>query len=372
MGSEGAAAFGVVEAATEFIDATLFHGPTHADLLRAHLAEHPNPALHTIEVAHAGLPLPVWGQVRWSILYMRWLKRAAAAIREHGNFDLVFHVSYPSFWIPSPAPFFGVPSIVCLGGGVVSPPALRHYLGGVGRASEALERVVGWGGATRPRVRRSWEKATLRFPENKDTEHRIPYPPSRVINRAALASIDRSPPRQRQPFILFPSALVSKKGTRLAAEALSFTKPDVRLVFAHVGAERRKIEAIGREAGTLARIEFLGKVSRPRLFELYREAAAVMYTGLREEGGASLSEAMQMGAPVIVLAHGGLLDLVASATDLERLRLIPPTADAPRLLGEAMDHFVTNLSTATNGYLDQDSVKKAIGQGIAEALGSGY
>lgn len=370
-GSEGAAAFGVVEAATEFIGVTLFHGSDHAEILRAHLAEHPNPALHTVEVPDASLPFPAWGQVRWSLLYMRWLKRVAAAIREHGDFDLVFHVSYPSFWIPSPAPYFGVPSIVCLGGGVVSPPALRRYLGAAGRASEALERVVGWVGAARPSVRRSWKNATMRFPESKITEMRVPYTPSRVVNRAVLADADQTTPQPRQPFILFPSGLVPKKGTRLAVEALGLTKSGVRLVFAHEGGERRWIEATGRHAGTLARMEFLGKVPRPRLFELYREAAAVMFTGLREEGGCSLSEAIQLGAPVIVLAHGGVLDLIGYATDPVRIQLVPPTKDAPRLLAEAMDNFVGNLSTATDGYLDQDAVRKIIGQGIAEALSTG-
>ena len=53
-------------------------------------------------------------------------------------------------------------------------------------------------------------------------------------------------------------------------------------------------------------------------------AGAVVFAGVREEGGTALAEAMQRGAPVIVFANGGAKTVAEAAIDHKRVRLVAP------------------------------------------------
>jgi glycosyltransferase involved in cell wall biosynthesis len=58
---------------------------------------------------------------------------------------------------------------------------------------------------------------------------------------------------------------------------------------------------------------------------MLRGSAAVVFTGLREEGGLALAEAMLCGAPVMVLGNGGARTIAAAGTDATRVALIEPS-----------------------------------------------
>lgn len=73
-----------------------------------------------------------------------------------------------------------------------------------------------------------------------------------------------------------------------------------------------------------------------------RGATTVMFTGLREEGGLALAEAMYAARRLVVLDHGGAGAVARTATDPERVALIQPgEADAVALsFAEAVEaHF---------------------------------
>ncbi len=112
-------------------------------------------------------------------------------------------------------------------------------------------------------------------------------------------------------------------------------------------------------------MEFLGRLPRDRVLELLSEAPAALFTGLREEGGVALAEAMRSGTPVIVLANGGARTVAEAATDRRRVELIEiGSMDAcAKRLAAAMDRFVVDPPTSTTPLLDRRS---AIGglQGI--------
>jgi glycosyltransferase involved in cell wall biosynthesis len=83
-------------------------------------------------------------------------------------------------------------------------------------------------------------------------------------------------------------------------------------------------------------------------------ASSTVFTGLREEGGLALAEAMLIGTPVIVLAHGGARTIASSTTDPDRVVLVAP--DDPRTtaiqIGRAMTRFSHALSQRHDPMLD--------------------
>jgi glycosyltransferase involved in cell wall biosynthesis len=176
--------------------------------------------------------------------------------------------------------------------------------------------------------------------------------------------------KERKSYILYVSPLEARKGPRLAIRALAYTAEDVRLVVAGDGPERRPLERLARRLGVAHRVDFLGRIARAEVIDLLSEAAAVVFTGLREEGGVALAEAMLTGAPVIVLANGGARTVAASSTDPARVVLIPPggVAETARRIGQAMNRLSRNPATASGSLIDQQRARQVLGVVVGEAL----
>jgi glycosyltransferase involved in cell wall biosynthesis len=193
---------------------------------------------------------------------------------------------------------------------------------------------------------------------------------TRVINRAILQEVPHVNPGDCKNYLLFPSALEPRKGARLALHALAYTPSWVRLIFVADGYERRALDRLAKRLGVADRIEFRGKIARAEMFRMMAGAAAVLFTGLREEGGCALSEAMQLGVPVIVLGHGGARIVAEANTDPSRVALIEPQS-AKRTVGDfaaAMTKFSAHPSPVRVSYLDCAGRKSALQQALRDAM----
>jgi hypothetical protein len=95
---------------------------------------------------------------------------------------------------------------------------------------------------------------------------------------------------------------------------------------------------------------------------MYAVSAAAVFTGLREEGGLALAEAMLCGAPVIVLGNGGRGRSRRPGTDATRVALIEPSGpnETARRMGEAMSMFSRTPPTASTPLLDQAAAKRVL------------
>jgi glycosyltransferase involved in cell wall biosynthesis len=71
------------------------------------------------------------------------------------------------------------------------------------------------------------------------------------------------------------------------------------------GPERESLEALARELGIQDRVDFLGRVPRPRVLELCRSHDAFIFPSLHDSGGIAVLEAMYLGLPVVCLDLGG-------------------------------------------------------------------
>ncbi|NNM34167.1 MAG: glycosyltransferase [Gemmatimonadetes bacterium] len=173
-----------------------------------------------------------------------------------------------------------------------------------------------------------------------------------------------------QPVVVFPSALISRKCPRLALEALAHA-PDVRLQFAHGGPQESMLRRVAKRLGVADRVDFLGKVPRAELFERLAQASAALFTGVREEGGLALAEALSLGTPVVVLSVGGARTLGRAAPDPTRVALIDPydPRGARAALGAAMVRFVRRPVVDRSPNLDAAAAEARLISLVGSAIG---
>jgi glycosyltransferase involved in cell wall biosynthesis len=170
---------------------------------------------------------------------------------------------------------------------------------------------------------------------------------------------------------LVVGALESRKGIRLVLHALAAAERDVRLAVVGTGPERAALQALAEQLGIAARVRFVGAVPRDQVMRFVASAAAVVFTGLREEGGLALAEAMLAGAPVIVLAHGGARTIASASVDGSRVALIEPGTftDTACRIGAAMSRFTRATPARSGPTLDvaqaRDTLRAAVERACA-------
>jgi glycosyltransferase involved in cell wall biosynthesis len=377
-GSEPGAGWGVVRALAPIAHCTVLVGPEHVAGLTRWASATGDPNVAFVEVGE-----PRWGRfakhhrATWFPLYLLWLRRARSeGLRLHRRrpFDLIYHATYSAFWLPSPVTEFGVPSVWGpVGGAVVTPPRLWGQLGARGIVGEVLDAVSTAAMGRLPATRRTWRRASVRIVQNEATLASLPrslQASTRVLNHATL--VDAPPLTRRRPTrrVLSIGPLESRKGVTLAIHGLVHAAADIRLVIVGDGPRRRFLASLARRLGVADRVEFLGRVSREQVFPLLEEAASAVFTGLREEGGLALAEAMYAGVPVIVLAHGGARTLAEASLDPDRVALIPPgdRRVTARAIGSAMTRFCDALHAETTPLLDAAQHVRQLHAAVAEAL----
>jgi glycosyltransferase involved in cell wall biosynthesis len=225
-----------------------------------------------------------------------------------------------------------------------------------------------------PATRATWRKATVRLFNNEASLAMMPRDlpgTSLVLNNAPFADVVPAKPGPRGRFVIFPSPLDPRKGPRLALQALVHTEPDIRLVFAADGIERRPLERMAARLGLTDRVDFLGWIPRAQMFELLVTASASIHTGLREEGGVALTEAMIHGTPVIVLGHGGARTIAESTTDPARVALVKPASfdRTAREIAAEIDRFCAHPSTRTDPSIDREDYVRRLRGAFEIALG---
>jgi hypothetical protein len=382
QGSEAGIGWGMVRALAPVAALTVLVRTPDLDEIRSWCEDHEPPP----DVELVGVPGPTFGSragrtslvklALWRSHYLGWLYHAARLGRQldaEQPFDAVIHATLGIYWLPTPATDMGIPSVWGpTSGAAASPPCLYHYLGVHGVLAEWAEIATAWLFAHTPWTMRTWRRATVRLVETESTLSRLPRalrPDTEVVSRAALSSVDAIPPRPRQPFIVFLSRLERRKAPSLALDAVARAPEDVRLVFIHEGPQEQALRQKAERLGISHRVEFRGKVSRAEMRATLGECAGAIFTGLREEGGTALAEAMGGGVPVIVLSHGGARTLAEANTDPERVVMVEPSrpANTAQRLADAMTDYCRNLRSARDSFLASKPVAFAMQQAVLHA-----
>ena len=115
-----------------------------------------------------------------------------------------------------------------------------------------------------------------------------------------------------------------------------------------------------KRLGVSERVHFLGQLPRDEYMEMLQTSAGAVFTGLREEGGLALAEALAAGVPVVVLGIGGAQLIAAGAEDPERTRVIEPgpLGDVVSSIARAMREIQTISRPARRPNFDFESARR--------------
>ena len=128
-------------------------------------------------------------------------------------------------------------------------------------------------------------------------------------------SVQPNTPVSENPYILYVGLLSDNKGVDCLIRAFAILYHNgfsrLRLKVAGDGPSRKALEGLAKDLGVINAIEFLGTVSRSNLYDLYREAVALVVPSLWQENFPTVvSEAMACGCPVIGSARGGIPEML--------------------------------------------------------------
>ena len=321
---------------------------------------------HPIHVTYVGLPRPLarlwrshWGT---NVYYYAWQHVAArAAARLHasvGGFDLVQHVSFVRYWMPSAAGLFaarhGVPFVWGpVSGGEAMPSAFYDKWVSHSRAVEGLRTLAAWGWRCDPALRTTARAASVALAGTPDA---VPRLRAMGVGRVGLMSavavaadriggVDATSAATAGDVPAAPTALDARKrpgvfrfvncgrllhwkgvhlGLRAFAEA---NLPDAEVVLCGDGAYRRELQALSRRLGIAGRVHFLGDLPYADCVRHVAAGDALLHPALRDSAGLTI-EALSLGRPVLCLDIGTPAVLVDETSGLRAASASPDASVA--------------------------------------------
>ncbi len=378
-GSEPGAGWALVETLAPAFDCVVIGGPEHTEGVEEWLDASGRPGgFEWVEVQE-----PFWGRltkwhrVPWFVNYFMWLgrarKRARQLQREH-SFDVAVHATFSTYWLPSPVVDLGVPSVWGpVGGGVTTPRPLRPVYHLHGLLDEWLDEFAVKMMSLLPSTRRTWQEATVRVVQNEETLARLPSElqvETELLNHTLLMQLPEPSQVEPEPYLVFPSALEWRKGVSVALCALAKTE-SLRLKIPNSGPLEKAARRQASQLGIEDRVDFLGRIPRDEYFDLVARSSGAIFTGLREEGGLSLAEAMAMGKRVIVLGVGGARTIAESALEPDLVSVVPvgPLREVEHGLARAMEKTAEAPRAVGGSNLPTESSREAFRTLVLGAAG---
>lgn len=317
-GSEPSVGWNVAWQASRTQPVWVLTDPSHRDKVEAWLTKHGET---NIKVSYHAMP--VWCQWMWKIqftvnlYYYLWnigAARTARALHAKERFDVVHHVTYVRYWMPSAGSALGIPFVWGpLGGGESAPPGFLKGLGLKGRSEEALRAVMRWVFERDPRLKACAKASTVAVACSQETAvrmRRLGVKDLRVmssigIDPGGLGTIATRPADGKVRFISV-GRLLHWKGFHFGLEA--FAKADLdnaEFVVVGGGPQLERLKALATTLGIAHRVTFTGELPWRDGLKQFQQADVLVHPSLHDSGGFVLLEAMEMRKPVICLDLGG-------------------------------------------------------------------
>ncbi len=173
----------------------------------------------------------------------------------------------------------------------LAPPVHRYLRRADLAAARTADQYIATSTAVKARIERYYDRSDVPI-----------IPPPVDVERYAFR--EWTAPADRDGYYLFVGRLVEPyKRVRLAVEAFR-AMPDLRLVVAGDGRDRRELEAAAGPGTT-----FLGWQGTDQLARLYAGARGVVFPSTDDFGIVPI-EATASGTPVVCYAEGGVVDTV--------------------------------------------------------------
>jgi glycosyltransferase involved in cell wall biosynthesis len=272
--------------------------------------------------------LPRWasfwkkGEHGLHLYYFLWQLRAYFVTRElhrKVGFDLIHHVTFGQYWVPSflgllDAPFVWGP----VGGGESAPRAFRHDFSAHGKRYEILRDLGRKLASMDPLTRWIARRAQIALATTEQTavslrrlgaRHVIVHP-QLGMTREERQSLGALPIRRGGPFRLISiGRLLHWKGFHLSLRAFAKfhrTYPDSEYWIVNDGPDMSYLTALARRHGIENNVTFWGTL--PTLRDVYGKLAqcdVLVHPALHEAFGNVCLEGLASGRPVICLDLGG-------------------------------------------------------------------
>lgn len=345
-GSEPGAGWTLIRAASRNNDVTAIVRADEHDRIRQGLTDEVTQRVRLIPIEVPFSKGPSGGALLYYARYLAWHLKAGLIGRklEH-DVDVAHHATFATDWVPSGAHLLRNTPVVWgpVGGYARFPRQLLRYLGVRGLLRE-LARGLLTSIARRLTVLAVRKRTSLTVCCNEGVATALrSMQPQEVEPPVAISSdfgapgasavVERDPsPRNGGRRVLFIGRLQAWKGTFLALNALRHLPPDWTLEVFGDGPDRGRMEAASAREGLLRRVTFRGHASRREVADGLSRADALLFPSMHDAGGFAVAEAVTLGCPVVCLDVGGPPTLIAGENGVA----VPPTADAPRLLADAL------------------------------------
>ena len=310
---------------------------------------------HPIEKALAKEPLPnvhwvyfdlprwasFWKKGNWGVhpYYYLWQAGAyfvARKLHRLVGFNIVHHVTFANYWMPSFLALLRIPFVWGpVGGGESTPRAFRRCFSLRGRLYDVMRDLARSLGQLDPFVRLTARRAALGVATTAETAVRLRGLGCRkvlIISQVGLSAeeilrLASFTVRKSEPFRLVSVGnLLHFKGFELGLRAFARFQsqfPASEYWIIGEGPERKRLEELAQKLGVIDRVTFWGALPRPEVFGKLAQCDVLVHPVLHDSGGYVCSEAMAAGRPVICLSVGGPALQVTEETGF-KIRPITP------------------------------------------------
>lgn len=316
--------------------------------------------------------LPAWARF-WKrkgqglrLYYCLWQLQAyfiAKRLHRRVSFDLIHHVTFVNYWLPTllamlPVPFIWGP----VGGGESAPRAFRRFFGLKGNINEFLRDLVRGIAHLNPVVRITARRAVCAFATTIETEKKLRSLGCSNISLLSQVALPHdeiealrrsSAPKHGGEFrVVSLGRFLHWKGFNLGLQAFAELQrrvPASEYWLIGDGPERKHLERLAQTLGIQEQVRFFGMLPRTNVLKKLAECDVLLHPSFHDSGGYVCLEAMAAGLPVICLDLGGPAVQVVAETGIKVPAKIP-------------ERVVADLAAALTGLADDSTIRTRLGE----------
>lgn len=259
-----------------------------------------------------------WGENLDYYMWQLWAYGIARRLHKQVQFDLVHHVTFVRYWMPSFLALLPVPLIWGpVGSGDSAPPGFVPNFSFKGRFAERARTLARCVCELDPFVRLTARRAVCAFAATNATQERmkglgcihVAIQPESALSVREIEWLGNLPPPNAERFrVLSIGRLIPSKAFDLSLRAFaafhrSFPNSEYWLI--GDGPERARLAKIALVLEVDSHVRFWGTLPREQVLEKLSECSVLVHPSLRESGGWVCLEAMAAARPVVCLNWAG-------------------------------------------------------------------
>jgi glycosyltransferase involved in cell wall biosynthesis len=340
-GSEPGVGWNWVKQISRFAEVWVITRANNREVIEKALLKEPMPNVHWVY-----FDLPRWtkfwkkGKRGVRVYYYLWqigIYFIGKRLNQKIKFDIIHHVTFVTYWLPSFLSLISVPFIWGpVGGGETYPQEFNRTFSLRGKIYESFRNIVRWLSEHDPLVRITTRKSSIAIGTTTETLKRLEKIGSKnvmMISQVALRCDEIKhlytvSLRNSNPIRFFSvGSLLHWKGYHMGMCSFSqllnnFKKCEYWLI--GDGPEKKRLKSLAFNLGISDKVKFHGSVNRSEVFNLLNDCDILLHPSFHDSGGYVCAEAMAAGKPVICLDLGGPALQVTEETGFKIPALVHP------------------------------------------------